>query len=303
MIKKRYTLFALAGLVFLVVLRLRGGRRDPPVDGWPVNLAHRGASEMAPENTMEAFRLGIEVGAGGLELDVHLTRDGRLVVIHDPTVDRTTGGTGAVAEMTLDELRALDAGHEFSPDGGATFPYRDRNVRVPTLAEVLRAFPGVVVNVDMKADRPGIEATVLGVLREAGATRRALVVSSSFSAVRRFRKISGGSISTGASRWEVGVFYLFSRLHLERLLLPAYDALQVPPRHRGIPLVTRRFIDAAHARGVRVDAWTIDGADEMSLLLDLGVDVIITSGPATLAEVLRRHATMSSTTEATPKSV
>ena len=300
MIKKRYTL---VGLALIVVLRLRSGRRLAPGGGWPINLAHRGASKMAPENTMEAFRLGIEAGAGGLELDVHLTRDGRVVVIHDPTVDRTTGGTGAVAEMTLDELRALDAGHRFNPDDGADFPYRGRNVRVPTLAEVLRVFPGVVVNIDMKADRPAIEASVLRVLREAGAGGRALVVSSRYSAVRRFRKISGGSISTGASRLEIGVFYLFSRLRLEWLLRPAYDALQVPPTHRGIPLVTRRFIDAAHARGVRVDAWTISGVDEMHRLLDLGVDVIITDRPATLAEVLRRHATMSSTMEATPKSV
>jgi glycerophosphoryl diester phosphodiesterase len=300
MIKKRYTL---VGLALIVVLRLRSGRRLAPGGGWPINLAHRGASKMAPENTMEAFRLGIEAGAGGLELDVHLTRDGRVVVIHDPTVDRTTGGTGAVAEMTLDELRALDAGHRFNPDDGADFPYRGRNVRVPTLAEVLRVFPGVVVNIDMKADRPAIEASVLRVLREAGAGGRALVVSSRYSAVRRFRKISGGSIATGASRLEVGVFYLFSRLRLEWLLRPAYDALQVPPKHRGIPLVTRRFIDAAHARGVRVDAWTISGVDEMYRLLDLGVDVIITDRPATLAVVLRRHATMSSTMEATPKSV
>ena len=300
MIKKRYTL---VGLALIVVLRLRSGRRLAPGGGWPINLAHRGASKMAPENTMEAFRLGIEAGAGGLELDVHLTRDGRVVVIHDPTVDRTTGGTGAVAEMTLDELRALDAGHRFNPDDGADFPYRGRNVRVPTLAEVLRVFPGVVVNIDMKADRPAIEASVLRVLREAGAGGRALVVSSRYSAVRRFRKISGGSIATGASRLEIGVFYLFSRLRLEWLLRPAYDALQVPPKHRGIPLVTRRFIDAAHARGVRVDAWTISGVDEMHRLLDLGVDVIITDRPATLAEVLRRHATMSSTMEATPKSV
>ena len=300
MIKKRYTL---VGLALIVVLRLRSGRRLAPGGGWPINLAHRGASKMAPENTMEAFRLGIEAGAGGLELDVHLTRDGRVVVIHDPTVDRTTGGTGAVAEMTLDELRALDAGHRFNPDDGADFPYRGRNVRVPTLAEVLRVFPGVVVNIDMKADRPAIEASVLRVLREAGAGGRALVVSSRYSAVRRFRKISGGSISTGASRLEIGVFYLFSRLRLEWLLRPAYDALQVPPTHRGIPLVTRRFIDAAHARGVRVDAWTISGVDEMHRLLDLGVDVIITDRPDTLAEVLRRHATMSSTMEATPKRV
>lgn len=288
--KNRYALVALTGLVLLVVLRLRKGRRGAPGGGWPVNLAHRGASEMAPENTMEAFRLGGEAGAGGLELDVHLTRDGHVVVIHDPTVDRTTSGAGAVAEMTLDELRTLDAGYSFSPDDGATFPYRGRNVRVPTLAEVLREFPSVAVNIDIKANRPGIEESVLAVLRSAGAEERALVVSSRYGAVRRFREISGGGISTGASRWETGIFYLFSRLHLERLLLPEYDALQVPPRHRGIALVTPRFIEAAHARAVRVDAWTIDEADEMRLLLELGVDVIMTDTPETLAGVLRRRA-------------
>lgn len=290
MIRKRYVLFALAGLALLVVLRLRKGRRGAPGGGWPVNLAHRGASDLAPENTIEAFGAAVESGAGGLELDVHLTRDGHVVVIHDPTVDRTTGGTGAVAQMTLDEIRALDAGHEFSPDDGGTLPYRGRNVRVPTLAEVLREFPGVALNIDMKVDSPGIETSVLGVLREAGAGGRALVVSSGYGAVRRFRRISGGSISTGASRWETGVFYLFSRLHLEWLLRPAYDALQVPPRHRGIPLVTRRFVEAAHARGVRVDAWTINGADEMRRLLELGVDVIMTDRPGTLDEVLQCRA-------------
>src|SRR5919107_4851658 len=123
MIKKRYTL---VGLALIVVLRLRSGRRLAPGGGWPINLAHRGASQMAPENTMEAFRLGIEAGAGGLELDVHLTRDGRVVVIHDPTLDRTTNRTGAVSEMTLDELREPDAGHSFSPDG-STLPYRGLN--------------------------------------------------------------------------------------------------------------------------------------------------------------------------------
>jgi len=291
MTRKRYALVALAGLVFLVVLRLRKGSRHAPGDGWPVNLAHRGASEMAPENTMEAFRLGVEAGAGGLELDVHLTRDGHLVVIHDPTVDRTTSGTGAVAEMTIDELRTFDAGYNFSPDRGDTLPYRGRNVRVPTLAEVLREFPSVAVNIDIKANHPGIEESVLGVLRSAEAGERALVVSSRYGAVRRFREISGGRISTGASRWEVGVFYLFGRLHLERLLLPEYGALQVPPRHRGIALVTQHFVEAAHARGVRVDAWTINEADEMRLLLELGVDVIMTARPNTLAEVLRERET------------
>jgi glycerophosphoryl diester phosphodiesterase len=253
---------------------------------WPVNVAHRGASTLAPENTIEAFRLAVEAGAGGLELDVHMTRDGHIVVIHDATVDRTTNGSGAVSEMTLDELRRFDAGHNFSPDGGSTRPYRGRGVWVPTLGEVLEEFPGVAVNIEIKAGTPGIEETVLGILRDANALGRALVVSTPHAIVKRFRKISSGHISTGASRWEIGVFYILSRLRLERLVRPAYDALQVPLLHRGILVVTPRFIRAAQARGVRVDVWTINQAEEMRRLLDLGIDVIMTDRPGTLAEVL-----------------
>jgi glycerophosphoryl diester phosphodiesterase len=289
MSRKRFVVVALAGLACFVTFSLRR-RGHRTIEGeWPVNLAHRGASARAPENTLKAFRMAVEAGAGGLELDVHLTRDGHVVVIHDATVERTTGGTGAVAEMTLDELRAFDAGHNFSPDGGRTRPYHSRGLLVPTLAEVLQEFPGVSVNIDMKEGRPGIEAAVLGVLREAGAEGRALAVSSRHGAVRRFRKISEGRISTGASRLETGIFYILSRLRLERLIRPAYAALQVPLQHRGIPLVTRRFVEAAHARGVRVDVWTINEAGEMRRLLDLGADVIMTDRPETLAGVLRER--------------
>jgi glycerophosphoryl diester phosphodiesterase len=278
---------SLAASACFVALILRKGRKRTVGGEWPVNLAHRGASALAPENTIEAFRLAVEAGAGGLELDVHMTRDGHIVVIHDATVDRTTNGTGAVSEMTLEELRRLDAGHNFSPDGGPTRPYRGRGVRVPTLGEVLREFPGVAVNIEIKAGTPGIEEKVLGVLREANALGRALVVSTPHDIVKRFRKVSGGHVSTGASRWEIGVFYISSRFRLERLVRPAYDALQVPLRHRGLPVVTPRFVRAAHARGVRADAWTINQADEMRRLLDLGVDVIMTDRPGMLAEVLR----------------
>jgi glycerophosphoryl diester phosphodiesterase len=308
MSRRHFVLISLAGLACFVALILRKGRRRSIRGEWPVNLAHRGASDMAPENTIEAFRLAVEAGAGGLELDVHMTRDGHIVVIHDATVDRTTSGSGAVSEMALHELRKLDAGHNFRSDGGPTRPYRGRGVRVPTLGEVLEEFPGVAVNIDIKAGTPGIEETVFGVLREANALRRAIVVSTPHATVKRFRKVSGGHVSTGGSKWEIGIFYLLSRLRLERLVRPAYDALQVPLRHRGILVVTPRFVRAAHARGVRVDAWTINQADEMRRLLGLGVDVIMTDRPGTLAEVLNKsvsdpHAAMSSTMEATPKSV
>jgi glycerophosphoryl diester phosphodiesterase len=284
--RKHLVLISLAGLPCFVALILGRVRKRTVRGEWPVNVAHRGASTLAPENTIEAFRLAVEAGAGGLELDVHMTRDGHIVVIHDATVDRTTNGSGAVSEMTLDELRRFDAGHNFSPDGGSTRPYRGRGVWVPTLGEVIEEFPGVAVNIEIKAGTPGIEETVLGILRDANALGRALVVSTPHAIVKRFRKISSGHISTGASRWEIGVFYILSRLRLERLVRPAYDALQVPLLHRGILVVTPRFIRAAQARGVRVDVWTINQAEEMRRLLDLGVDVIMTDRPGTLAEVL-----------------
>jgi glycerophosphoryl diester phosphodiesterase len=264
------------------------GRRRPrtPVRHWPANFAHRGASEQAPENTIEAFRLAVEAGAGGLELDVRTTRDGEVVVIHDATVDRTTDGSGSVAGMTLDEIRRLDAGYRFSPDGGRTFPYRGKAARIPTLAEVYEQVPDTYVNADIKEARPRAEEEVLQVIQNAAAEGRTLVASTDHPVLRRFRRISKSSISTGASRREIAAFYLLSRLRLEALARCAYDALQVPVEHRGITLVTPRFLEAARSRGVRVDVWTINDPSEMRRLLDLGVDVTMTDRPDVLDGLL-----------------
>ena len=278
-------LVGLSGVLAAIVLR-RGGAR-PRKDDWPTNFAHRGASAQAPENTIEAFRLAVEAGAGGLELDVHMTLDGEIVVIHDRTVDRTTEGSGVVAEMGLDELRLLDAGYHFGPDGG--HPYRGQGVRIPTLAEVYEQFPAARVNIDIKEPQPGVEETVMGVIRDASAEGRSLVVSDDHTVVRRFRRVSGGRISTGASRLEIGAFYLLSTLRLERMYGPAFDALQVPVEHAGFTLVTPRTLEAAHARGVRVDVWTINEPGEMRRLLGLGVDVIMTDRPQALADVLEER--------------
>ena len=273
----------------LAVLLLRKRETRTISKDWPLNFAHRGASARAPENTLEAFRLAMEAGAGGLELDVHLTRDGEVVVIHDATVDRTTDGSGAVAGMSLDELRGLDAGYRFSPDGGITYPYRGRGLRVPTLAEVFEEFPAASVNIDIKEPQQGAEEAVLQITQNGGAEERSLVVSDDHAVVRRFRGVSRGHISTGASRPEIAAFFILSRLRLERLVHPAYDALQVPVEHGGITLVTPRFVEAAHSRGARVDVWTINDPGEMRRLLDLGVDVIMTDRPETLAGILEGH--------------
>ncbi len=284
--RKWFVLAALAVLGYLVAATRRKPGSRVVEGGWPTNFAHRGDSVRAPENTLEAFRRAVQAGAGGLELDVHLTRDGRVVVIHDATVDRTTNGSGAVEGLTLKELKALDAGHGFSPDGGMTYPYRGVGLKVPTLAEVLEEFPDVSINIDIKHLGPGYEEAVIEVLRRTGAEGRALVVSEHHAAVRRVREVSGGSVATGASRREVAVFYLLSALRLEGLLRPDYDALQVPVSYGRLALVTRRFVEAAHARGVRVDAWIINDLAEMRRLLDLGVDVVMTDYPDALAGVI-----------------
>ncbi len=276
-----------AGFVALAVVLLWSRPKQRGDGRWPINFAHRGASSRAPENTLEAFHLAAESGAGGLELDIHMTSDGHVVVIHDDSVGRTTDGFGLVRDMTLREVWSLDAGYHFTPDGGETYPYRGRGVRVPEFGEVLREFPDHKVNVDIKEAQTSIEEAVLEAIVGASASDRVLVVSEMSDVLGRFRELSGGGVPTGASRREIGAFYRLSRMRLESLSRPLYDALQVPVESGGRTIVTRRFIEAAHNRGVRVDVWTIDEPEEMRRLLDLGADVIMTNRPEVLDEVLR----------------
>ena len=250
-------------------------------------VAHRGASAQAPENTMEAFRRGFEAGADAIELDVHLTADGHVVVIHDDTVDRTTDGTGLVREMTLREVKRLDAGYKFTQDSGETYPYRGQGVIVPTLEEVYREFPNVPVNVEIKEARPDIEQAVWKVIEEAEAAGRTLVVSETTPVIRRFRKASSGRVATASSVGEIVAFDLLRRLRLSKLLRLPYQGLQGPEVYgRILYVVTPRFVRAAHEQGLRVDVWTINSEPDMRRLLAFGVDGIMTDRPDVLAQVL-----------------
>ncbi|MGF1472166.1 MAG: glycerophosphodiester phosphodiesterase [Rubrobacteraceae bacterium] len=281
---------ALGVVVGFLAALLSGRPKSQERDSsWPTNFAHRGASGRAPENTLEAYGLAAESGAGGIELDVHMTRDGEVVVIHDDEVERCTDGAGLVRDKSFSEIKALDAGYQFSPDAGGRFPYRGRGLRIPHLEEVFREFPDTKVNLDIKEDQTGFEEVVLRIVEDNKAEARTFVASQEHRVIKRFRRISNGRIPTSSSKFEVALFLILSRLRLERLLRPAFASLQVPPRHLGIELVTPRFIAAAHKLGVRVDVWTIDDPNEAHRLLDLGVDVIMTNEPAMLAEVLEQR--------------
>jgi glycerophosphoryl diester phosphodiesterase len=227
------------------------------------------------------------VGAGVLELDVHAIADGSVVVIHDETVERTTDGSGPVREMTLAEVKRLDAGYRFTTDDGRTYPYRGKGVKVPTLEEVYQQFPDVPINAEIKGKRLGIEKAVWGIIEGAGAQGRTLVVSEDSGTIRRFREMSGGRVATVASSAELVLFWLLNRLHLGGLSKPSYQALQGPETYKGLRIVTPELVRAGHERALRVDVWTIDHEPDMRRLLGFGVDGIMTDRPDILANVLK----------------
>jgi len=253
----------------------------------PLFFAHRGGSLLRPENTMPAFEHGMSFGADALELDIQQTRDGELVVIHDPTLDRTTSGSGPVASHSLDELRAIDAGYRFTPDGGATFPYRGQGVAIPTLRQVFERFPDTRINIDLKESTPDREARLWALIQEFAAEDRICAGCFTHAALVRFRRLTGGRVATSASPREVRGFVLAALSHTTRWWLrPAYDALQVPDTYSSVRIVSRTTVEAAHRLGVDVHVWTVDDRGQMEALLALGVDGLMTDRPDILADVL-----------------
>lgn len=260
-------------------LHRRPGR--PYLAGAPLLFAHRGGARLAPENTLHAFREAVERWkADILEMDVRASADGEIVVIHDATVDRTCDGTGAVGRLTWSELRRMDAGYRFRSLSGE-LSFRGKGVRIPLFEEVLESFPGVRLNVDVKAPEAGPE--LARIIRRHGAEARVLVGSVREAQRRALRGYPG---PWGASRKTTFLFWLLHRLPGRGLYTPRVDALQVPETYRRRRVVTPRFVEEAHARNIPVHVWTVDDPDAMRRLLGWGVDGIQTDRPDVLARIL-----------------
>jgi glycerophosphoryl diester phosphodiesterase len=250
--------------------------------GAPLLIAHRGGALLAPENTLLAFGRAVEWWhCDILELDVHATRDGEVVVIHDDAVDRTTDGDGRVASLALDQVLGLDAGYRFTPDGGRTFPFRDRGVRIPTFREVLQALPNTRLNVEIKDARA--QQRVWEVVREARAAHRVLIAAGRKRNGSRFSAYPG---PRSASSEEMHRFYLLHRAGLSALFRSTVDAFQMPEEARGRRVLTRRLIDQVHAHNLAVHVWTVNEEADMRRLLEWEVDGIMTDRPDVLARVL-----------------
>ena len=246
------------------------------------NVAHRGGGILAPEATLAAFAAAAQAGADVLEMDVRLSADGALVVIHDGTVDRTTDGSGAVAELRLEELRSLNAGHEFRAADGS-FPYRAKRLAVPTFDEVQAAHPDLPFIVEMKT--LDTAEPLCRAIREAGRDNRTLVAAFGGESLERFRAACP-AVATGGSFGEVVVFLAMSLGRLAGLYDPPFDALLVSETSGPLQVVTPRLLRSARQAGLPVFVWTVNRAEDMQRLLALGVDGILTDDPLALSAVI-----------------
>ena len=220
-----------------------------------------------------------------LETDIQMTRDGALVLAHDPTVERCTNGSGEIASMPLAEVQKLDAGYQFSPDGGRTFPFRGRGVRIPTLTECLRAFPGMRWNIELKASNPGIEQVFAEIVRGENAFERICCGSENDDQATRI-----WTELPEACHFHPGnaltAFVLSVRSGRKPTLDERFTVLDMPLEYLGVRLIDAELIRAARASGRWLNVWTVDDEAEMRSLVGQGIGGIMTDRPDLLRRVL-----------------
>lgn len=241
---------------------------------------HRGAPAHLPENTLPAFDRALADGANSLELDVHPTADGHFVVAHDPDGRRTAGVDEYIRDIRLDEVRRWNVAPADGSSGHA-------HIGVPTLEEVLEAFPGVPMSIDLKPDEPDAVPPLLEIVARHSAEGHVTLASFSNRVVHRMRKL-GYPGRTTLSKSEVAVLRFLPRA-LARHFVKG-DSAHIPVVHTGIRLDGRRFIERCRALGLRVDYWVVDDAEEARRLLDAGATGIMSDDPAAIAPVFRERA-------------
>jgi len=248
----------------------------------PRLFGHRGASAHYPENTLPAFRAA--AGVPYLELDVWATADGQVVVHHDETVQRLCGIDRRISDLTLAELKELDAGFGFSTDDGRTHPFRSGGITVPTLAEVLATFPDHFCNIEIKQEAPAIEERVLEVVHLCGMAEQVLLAAEQDSIMQRLRPLCG-PIPTSLSFGELAAFFGWLQGGCQGEYRSPGVALQIPESWQGQPLVTPESVRTAHAVGLEVHVWTVNEPQDMERLLDIGVDGLMSDYPERLVAV------------------
>ena len=269
--------------VFFVLILLFSTLGKPPREPttyfdvpMPMVIAHQGGDGLRPGNTMLAFVHSDQLGVDALEMDVHGTLDGVLVLMHDDSVDRTTDGTGLLREMSFASVQSLDAAYHW-PIGGEAV-YRGKGVKVPSLAKVFERFPRQRFNIEIKQAEPSITEPLCTLIRHYDLMQQTLVASFHGSTLNEFRRACP-EVATSGTQNEITAFLLFNLVGLSQLHHPRAHALQVPIERYGVELTSGDRIAAARSRDLHVDAWTLNDETSIGLALERGVTGIITDNP------------------------
>ncbi|MCT8137997.1 glycerophosphodiester phosphodiesterase [Anaerobacillus sp. CMMVII] len=291
--KLRYSLIFLVLLVFIftMVSFLSNGQNREVTPFFielpkPLVISHRGGSTF-PENTLPGFQHSIDIGVDVIEFDVHMTKDGHLVVIHDFTVDRTTDGQGRVDSFTLAEIKELDAGYSYTNTEGL-FIFRNQGITIPTVREVFEEFPNNYMNIELKAQSPEIEQVLWDLIESYNMQSRVVISSFEQDIMDQFNKIAGGTVAVSGGKREAAKFVFLHKFYLSALYSPRVDTIQLPKKSNGFHLIDQKLIDGAKMHDLQIYYWTINDRDTMERLLLLGVDGIITDDPELLFEVMHQ---------------
>jgi len=253
----------------------------------PRVVAHRGDSKNFPENTIDAFLSAIKMNIDVIETDVHLSKDNVVVIWHDDTLDRNTNGSGRIEDHTLEELLEYDAGYTFSKDGGKTFPFRSKGVKLCTLEEALIKCPNQRFNIDLKTNSLDIVDEFIKIVRENKAENRVCCASFHLSNLLAIRK-KAFDILTSVTTKEVKPLLIKQKLNiLPKKLSDRKIIFQVPVSQGFIKVITPRFIKMMHKRGAIIMVWTINDEKEMERLFKMGVDSIMSDDPKKVIKVAK----------------
>jgi glycerophosphoryl diester phosphodiesterase len=298
--RKRHTLFLSLKLVvsaiviFLLVINLFPVKQIKQKSFFkhnrPLVIAHQGGELLAPSNTMAAFKDAANMGVDVLETDIHITKDGHLVTIHDASVDRTTNGKGKVEDFTLEEIQELDAGYHFKSLEG-DHNYRGKGVYIPTVEEMFQTFKDMKIEIEIKDDNPPerieeIASKLWMLIEEYQMEEKILIGSFDQDILKTFDKYAKGRVALSAGRQEVKNFVVTHKFLLRNLYVPKVDAFQIPVEDSGFDLTDQRLIDGAHRLGMEIHYWTIDDPDTMEKLIDAGADGILTNRPDLLLKLI-----------------
>lgn len=254
----------------------------------PLVIGHRGAAGTQPENTLASFAAALDQGAHILESDIHVTRDGTPVLLHDPDVERVTESHGPASEFDWRALRELDAGYRFQDPDGA-FSARNAGHHIPSLEEAFEAFPDARFNLEIKCNDPAAIRATLDLVQRFDRSDRTLLAAGEDEIMGALRAaLAQHDVKPAMGACLAEIVAAVKSATGEGEMPAGVMALQIPPNFAGKPLATEDLIQHAHAHQVEVHVWTVNELSEIDLLLSRGADGIITDFPGRMTQWLRR---------------